>query len=240
MRILYIDCTYGVRPQKLFSALIDLFQNQKKIEKIIRKIGFIVKIIKKREKRRNFEVNLFTIKTLKYAGATPLKEILKRFRASSVKQNIIKKLIDTYTRIGKAESIIHGTSFSQVHLHEIGQPLSILYATGAIATIEKLGIKKTFVTELGVGSGKIKCSHGILPIPAPCTKLLIKNVKQCQKGVKGELTTPLGASLFLFLSSKSKQANFKGFLIKKIGLGWNSKPGPAIENPLILCEGKHV
>ena len=48
---------------------------------------------------------------------------------------------------------------------------------------------------VNVGSGTVKCAHGILPVPAPATELLLHGLPICSLGEPLERTTPTGALL---------------------------------------------
>jgi len=236
VNILFIDAVYGIKPNKLFSGLLQLINDKDLIIEEMRKTGLFFSLIKNNE--QGFVG--YSIETSDTKGSTSLKHIMHIFKRSSIKKKIANKLVKVYTEIGKAESIIHKTSFSNVHLHEIGSPAAILYAVGIFACLDKINASKIFRSKVGIGCGKIKCSHGILDVPAPCTKILTRDMKKCSLNIKGELTTPLGAAIISLISEPLIKNDLKNLIIYKIGLGWSDTPKSVIKIPLILCEGRYV
>lgn len=236
MKILYIDAVYGVRPDKLFSGLLELVNDKNFVIKEMQKTGSIFSLTEK----NNGYFNQYSIKTSGPKRSTPLKQIFDLFKKGNFKKRIAKKLIMIYTKIGRAESKIHKTDFSGVHLHEIGSPGAILYAVGILACLDKIKATKIFRSRIGIGCGKIKCSHGILNIPAPCTKIITQNMGKCSLNIKGELTTPLGAAIISLISKPIRKSELKNLIIHKIALGWCDNVKFKINKPLVLYEGKYA
>ncbi|MCR5088612.1 MAG: LarC family nickel insertion protein, partial [Oscillospiraceae bacterium] len=72
-----------------------------------------------------------------------------------------------------------------------------------------------------VGSGTVRCAHGELPVPAPATLLLLKDVPIYSSDVKGELCTPTGAALLGHFVSHF--GNLPLMRVSKIGYGTGFK-----------------
>jgi uncharacterized protein (TIGR00299 family) protein len=98
-------------------------------------------------------------------------------------------------RLAEAEAAIHGMPVERVHLHEVGALDSIIDIVGAVYGMEWLGATTVVASPLNVGSGTVRCAHGIFPVPAPATAALLKGVPIYADGVATELTTPTGALL---------------------------------------------
>ncbi len=61
--------------------------------------------------------------------------------------------------------------------------------------IHELGAEQIVVSPVSTGFGQVHCAHGILPVPAPATALLLTGIP-CKAGtVEGELCTPTGAAI---------------------------------------------
>jgi hypothetical protein len=75
-----------------------------------------------------------------------------------------------------------------------------------------------------VGSGQVRCAHGVLPVPAPATAALLCGVPIYGGAVQGELCTPTGAALLrAWVSSFGKMPCMT---VEKIGCGMGSKDFP--------------
>lgn len=89
----------------------------------------------------------------------------------------------------------HGTTIDKIHFHEVGAIDSIVDIVGTSILIDLLNIDKIYAKVVPVGSGFIKCEHGLIPIPEPATIEILKGVPVKFNTVKGECTTPTGASI---------------------------------------------
>lgn len=107
-----------------------------------------------------------------------------------------------YKLIAEAESQAHGVDVAEVHFHEVGAMDAIADVAAFCVLFEKLGVDRITATDVGVGSGQIRCAHGILPVPAPATAYILKGVPMCNTNLKGELCTPTGAAILKHFASE--------------------------------------
>ncbi len=98
-----------------------------------------------------------------------------------------------FRRLAEVEADIHQMPVEDVHLHEVGAVDSIIDIAGAVYGLERLGIDRIVSSPLNVGSGTVRCEHGVMPVPAPATARLIEGVPAYSKGPAVELLTPTGA-----------------------------------------------
>ena len=112
-----------------------------------------------------------------------------------ISQKVRDHALAVYNLIAQAESESHGLPLSQVHFHEVGSLDAVADIVGVSMLIEELAPEKILASPVHVGSGQVKCSHGILPVPAPATARILKDVPIYGGGVSGELCTPTGAAL---------------------------------------------
>lgn len=108
----------------------------------------------------------------------------------------------TFRVLGEAEGRVHGVPADQVALHEVGALDALIDIVGVIEGFEQLGLTEIYSRPVAVGNGWVRAAHGVLPVPAPATALLLEGLVIGPDGpVTGEATTPTGAALLRALSS---------------------------------------
>ena len=100
-----------------------------------------------------------------------------------------------YDAIAQAEAKAHGCPVGEVHYHEVGALDAVADVAGVCYALYLLKPEKIVVSPIHVGSGTVKCAHGIMPVPAPATAALLAGVPTYGGQVQGELCTPTGAAL---------------------------------------------
>jgi len=107
-----------------------------------------------------------------------------------------------YALIAEAESRVHGHPISEIHFHEVGTLDAVADVVGVCLLMEKIGAEKVVASPVHVGAGHVHCMHGILPVPAPATALLLNGIPTFGGQVQGELCTPTGAALLKHFVSR--------------------------------------
>ena len=151
-------------------------------------------------------------------------ELLEIIENSDLKDKVKEKSRSILTRIGEAESRIHGVPLSEIHLHELGGVDTLIDVVGTVSGIERLGIEKIYASRVHVGKGFIECAHGILPLPAPATLELLKDVPIYGGDVEGELATPTGAAIISSLASGF--GRIPSMVTQRIGYGAGERDFP--------------
>ncbi len=122
-----------------------------------------------------------------------------------------------FRRLAEIEADIHQMPVEEVHLHEVGAVDSIIDITGAVYGLERLGVDRIVSSPLNVGSGTVRCEHGVMPVPAPATARLIEGVPAYSKGPAVELLTPTGA---LILSEYADEFGvMPAMRVRQVGYG---------------------
>ena len=116
--------------------------------------------------------------------------MVDRSALSAVSKDRAKHL---FRRLAEVEAAIHQMPVEKVHLHEVGAVDSIIDIAGCVFGLEWFGADRIVVSPINVGSGTVKCEHGIMPVPAPATAKLIEGAPVYSKGPAVELLTPTGA-----------------------------------------------
>lgn len=107
-----------------------------------------------------------------------------------------------YALIADAESRVHGRPVSEIHFHEVGTMDAAADVIGVCLLMEQLAPEQVIASPVQTGSGHVHCAHGILPVPAPATALLLEGIPSYGGQVKGELCTPTGAALLRYFASR--------------------------------------
>ena len=108
---------------------------------------------------------------------------------------VLERASAMFRAIAEAEADIHGTTVDRVHFHEVGATDSIVDVVGAAVGLEYLRADAVFCSPVELGSGMVRCEHGLLPVPAPATAAILAGVPCNYGGVDGEATTPTGAAI---------------------------------------------
>ena len=107
-----------------------------------------------------------------------------------------------YALIADAESRVHGRPVTEIHFHEVGTLDAVADVVGVCLLMEQLSPDQVIVSPVHTGSGHVHCAHGILPVPAPATALILEGIPSYGGQVRGELCTPTGAALLKHFTSR--------------------------------------
>ena len=133
-----------------------------------------------------------------------LKEITTMIEAAVISPRAREIAISCFRELAEAEATVHGKSIDEVHFHEVGARDSIADIVGAAICLDDLNVREVIVSPVHLGSGMVKCAHGIMPVPAPATALLLKGFSVVfDHDVTFELTTPTGAALLRGMKARA-------------------------------------
>lgn len=156
---------------------------------------------------------------------------------SGLPQQVKDDAVAVFKLLAVAEAKVHGTTLEEVHFHEVGALDCIVDIVSAASAFHQLNIDETWCSPVHVGSGTVRCAHGILPVPAPATMELLQGVPIYSTEVKGELVTPTGAALIRHFSKGF--APMPQMIVERVGYGAGSKDF-GIPNLLRATIGKMV
>ncbi len=126
-----------------------------------------------------------------------------------------------YRLIGEAEAMVHAAPIEQIHFHEVGTMDAVADVVGCCLLIHLLDVEEITASPVHVGSGFVRCAHGILPVPAPATAQILKGVPVYGGKIKGELCTPTGAALLKHFVRRF--GDMAPMAVAKIGYGMGTK-----------------
>lgn len=141
-----------------------------------------------------------------------------------VSDSVRKNAKEIYESIALAEAEVHNSDITNIHFHEVGSVDAIVDVLMFCMLMEKLSPDKVVVSPIHVGSGTVRCAHGILPVPAPATAILLKDVPIYGGKISGELCTPTGAALLKHFADEF--GDMPVMKTERIGYGMGNKDFP--------------
>ena len=139
----------------------------------------------------------------------------------NVSDSVKKNALAVYKLIAEAESHAHGISVGKIHFHEVGEMDAVADIVGVCMLIEELAPDAILASPVNTGSGHVHCAHGILPVPAPATARILRNVPMYSDQTTGELCTPTGAALLKHFVKEF--CAMPVIAVAKIGYGMGTK-----------------
>jgi hypothetical protein len=230
MRVAHFDCFSGISGDMTLAALLDLGVPRDAVLAGIASLGLPIKIAVEKVTKGGFTA------TQIYVDAPPQEEhrhlpdieaILKAGRLTPTQLALAMRI---FRRLALAEAAVHGVSVDEVHFHEVGALDSIADIAGSAIALDLLGVERFTSSPVAVGSGTVKCAHGIMPVPTPATAELLKGVPLRPAPIKTELTTPTGAAILT--SIVTEYLDTPPLAIEQIGHGAGSKE--FLEQPNLL------
>ena len=141
-----------------------------------------------------------------------------------------------FARLGEVEGTIHGTPPEKVHLHEVGALDSIVDIVSTVHALELVGANRIVASPINVGSGTIRSSHGLYPVPAPATVRLLEGVPIYSGTLRAEMVTPTGA--LLVTSYATEFGGIPPMRIANIGYGAGARSFDDTPNVLRVLIGE--
>ena len=240
MKILYYDCFAGISGDMNLGALIDLGVDAAYLSNELSKLkieGFHLDV--KRDQRRGItgtkaDVIIENPDNEKHRHLRHVEEIVNSSSlADTVKVNALK----IFRLIAEAEANVHGIDIQQVHFHEVGALDSIADIVGAAICLDYLKVGKIMSSPLQLGGGTVKCAHGIMPVPAPATALIVQGLPVKTGLVNHEATTPTGAAILAAMVDEFSATIDLPILKTAYGIGNRDSEVPNVLR-VFLLEGK--
>lgn len=157
-----------------------------------------------------------------HSGLHEIEHIVEKL---SVSEQVKKDILAVFGLIAEAESHVHGMPVTEIHFHEVGTMDAVADIAAVCMLMERLAPDQVIVSPVHVGSGQVKCAHGILPVPAPATAYILQDVPIYAGEIRGELCTPTGAALLKYYADR-----FGAMPVMRttaIGYGMGQKDFPA-------------
>lgn len=237
MKYVYLDASAGLSGDMLLGALADLGPVRAELKKAIDGLGLPI-VLKFRQVERSHLRGLkvdvrITAPTARARHWADIERFIRKAPLAPAVKDRGRAVFETLFR---AEAKVHGEPFDHVHLHEAGADDALVDVLGTCWLLETLGVADLVCSPLNVGSGWVRTSHGVLPVPPPAVAELLKDVPVYAAHAQAELVTPTGAALVKTLASRF--APFPELVYDRIGYGAGDRDLPGMPNILRAFLGR--
>ncbi len=201
MTIILDPQSSGIAGNMIIGALADLGADKDKLKEIMEKSAYPfgkVEVKFNKVNKNGIEATFCHVEMLEHKHSVRYKEFIEKIENLDIDETVKKTSINVFERIAKAESKIHGKTLDEVHFHEVGASDAVADVIGSIYAYYSLNLDKQKIIGLpiAVGGGKIKTSHGMLPVPVPAVLEITKDAKIVGGPVDDELATPTGCAIY--------------------------------------------
>lgn len=202
MKTLYIDCGMGAAGDMLAAALLELLPDKQAFLAQMNDLGLPgVEISAQRAVKCSITGTHFRVaiqgreEDEHHHAHSGLGQIRSLVEALPIPTMVKLDVLAVYRLIAQAESRVHGVPVEHIHFHEVGALDAVADITAVCLLLHQLDVEQIVASPVHVGSGSVRCAHGVLPVPAPATALLLQGIPSYGGEIAGELCTPTGAAL---------------------------------------------
>jgi uncharacterized protein (TIGR00299 family) protein len=250
-KLAVIDCQVaGIAGDMLMSALVDAGASAKKVQDAVfacqdhLKGSKIASVAFEKINSHGFSATQLQLKCKdgvhERKGAEMIRALTSTCDSLGLDGRARSFALDTIKTIISAEAKIHGEDFNSVHLHEASSIDTLADIIGCATALSDLSLfdARVLSTQVAVGGGKLKFSHGTVPNPADAILHIFKGRNFVLAGgqAKEELTTPTGAALLVNLAQASTD-HYPAIAPEKIGYGAGQKKFPGFANVVRVLVG---
>ena len=232
MKTLYFDLSMGAAGDMLAAALFQLVSKPEQVLAQVRSLGLpgvevrLVPAEKRGIQGLRYEVLVHGREEQEHHEhhGHHMYDIEAILAGSALPAAVRADALAVYRLLAQAESKVHGCPVEQIHFHEVGQLDAIVDIVTVCLLMHELKPELVRASAVHVGSGTVRCAHGILPVPAPATAELLLGIPCYTGEIQGELCTPTGAALLRhFVKDFGPMPEMR---VDRIGCGMGSKDFP--------------
>lgn len=209
-RIAYLDCSTGVSGDKFLGALLDVGESSgeftaEHLRAIVAQLAPDASVSVERVLAHG--ISALSVRVTAKGAAHhrhwgDIRALIGGADGSALPEPGRQTALRAFEALAVAEATVHDVDVERVHFHEVGAIDSIVDVVGVCAGLHALGISRLVASPVAVGSGTVDTSHGLLPVPAPATAMLLRGLPIVPGPFVGELTTPTGAALVSTLADE--------------------------------------
>lgn len=235
--IAYIDCFSGISGDMTLGAFIDMGVPLNWLKEQLNSMpldGFDLTV--KDVMKNGISAKKVTVHVESNLQSRNYSNIISLITDSPFQDRVKKISLNIFEKIAEAESSIHQCEKEKVHFHEVGAIDSIVDIVGTALCVEYVGVKRFTAARIPLGKGFVNCQHGKLPVPAPATVEILKDVPVYGVDIEQELVTPTGAAIITALVDEFGPIPHMG--MEKIGYGAGKNENASIPNLLRIIVGE--
>ncbi|HEY9765865.1 MAG TPA: nickel pincer cofactor biosynthesis protein LarC [Chroococcales cyanobacterium] len=237
MKIAYFDCFNGASGDMILGSLVHAGADPLEILRALATLpiqGFDVRFEK--TERGGISALHAIVETEEGHHHRGLGKIIEIIEGGNLSERVKNRAIQVFKRLAQAEALVHDCAIETIHFHEVGALDAIVDIVGSCQALEELEIEEIYFSPLPLGSGTVRCAHGILPVPAPAVLELVKGFPVFDNGEKGELVTPTGAAI---LTGLGKSGNLSDLVPSSTGYGSGTRADQNLPNLLRVVIGEN-
>jgi uncharacterized protein (TIGR00299 family) protein len=238
LKVGYFDCFAGISGDMALGAVVDAGVPLGMIQAGLDSLHLPLRLESEKVKRCGLEALKIHVHVPQESESRYLPEIRDLIDRSTLNSGAKQLAHKVFNNLGVAEARAHGIPLERVHFHEVGALDSIADILGVSIAIDFLGLDRIEASPVSVGSGSVKCDHGLMPVPTPATAFLLEGIPLGQSPAAGELTTPTGAALLKTLVHGF--GPLPPMRISQIGLGAGTKTFLSHPNMVRLFLGEAI
>jgi uncharacterized protein (TIGR00299 family) protein len=227
---LHFDCFSGISGDMTLGALLDAGADPGRVRSALASLGLPITLHVNKVRKGGFAATQVWVQAPEqttHRHLPDVEEILNRGEMTPTARELALRI---FRKLAHAEAEAHGMPLDRVHFHEVGALDSIADIAGVAVALDGLGVTNFSSRSVVVGTGTVKCEHGIMPVPAPGTAALLKGVPLAETTIKGELTTPTGAAILA--ATVQRWTESPAMTVRAIGHGAGMKD--FLEQPNLL------
>jgi len=220
MSAIYFNCRSGISGDMMVGSLLDLGISTKYLSTELQKLGLDGYSIHTRSvNKRSVQATRFVVTIEETQPPRYLPKICEIIDESTLPERVKNLGKEIFWRLARTEAVVHNTSVDAVHFHEIGAVDSIIDIVSAAILLSKLDIEYASCSTISLGRGQAQTAHGLIDVPSPAVRHLLKNVPTAKTNISAELTTPTGAAIIKTIAAKYTDFIPKAFDGRGYGAG---------------------
>jgi uncharacterized protein (TIGR00299 family) protein len=237
MRIAYFDCFSGISGDMCLGALISAGWPASDLQTLPARLGLSgVTIEVGTAKRGPFVATRVIVEVGERQPHRHLHHITDILERAELEPAVRERAKQVFLRLAAAEAEVHGSTLEKVHFHEVGAADALVDVVGTIEGLAALGVSEVFASPLRLGRGAVQSDHGLIPVPAPATALLLRGAPVEMPDIEAELVTPTGAALVTTLVRRWTEP--PPFRLEQVGTGAGGRDLKAQPNVLRVLLGE--